>query len=117
MLELLTVLPMKNVISFVCTQVPFLEDVQLSLPSLQPAIFSLQISVMFSSGAGPDINHQNSRDSKLAVWKSEHILMKHEDNTLLELRTYKMIIRLMSLTGCNVEVVSILTRQLRSRTD
>ena len=84
MLELLTVLPMKNVISFVCTQVPFLEDVQLSLPSLQPAIFSLQISVMFSSGAGPDINHKNSRDSKLAVWKSEHILMKNTKIILCE---------------------------------
>ena len=75
MLELLTVLSMKYVISFVCTEVPFLVDApQVSLGSLQPVIFSLEISVMFSSQAGPDINHQDSRDRKLAIWKSEHII-------------------------------------------
>ena len=63
---------MKDVISFVCTEVPFLEDAETSVGSLEPMIFSLKISVMISSRAAPDVNNQDPGNVKIPKWKSEH---------------------------------------------
>ena len=83
-LELPTVLSMKDVISFVCTEVPFLVDAEISLRCRHPVIFSLKISVMFSGRATPDIDDQNSRDRKLPRWNSERKKYNPDEETLLE---------------------------------
>ena len=114
----LTVLSMKDVISFVCTEIPFLEDAQICLRSLETVIFSLEIPVMFSSGAGPEINNQNSRDGKLPVRNSEHTSIYYKLWRLTWILcwwTYKMIRRLR--TGCNMELVVMVSRQPGSSTD
>ena len=72
---------MKDVISFVCTEVPFLEDAVISAGSLDWVIFSLKISVMISGRAAPDINNQHPGDIKIPKRQSdsEH-KQKHEEN-------------------------------------